>query len=72
MGCEPGPTEQGEDVRASIIRRRTKAGAAASQAVRHAHGFTMLELLVVVSIIIVKTAMALPMVFTAPQYEAAL
>lgn len=72
MGCEAGPSEQGEDVRASIIRRRTKAGATASQALRQAHGFTMLEMLVVVSIIIVTTAMALPTVFSTLQYEAAL
>jgi prepilin-type N-terminal cleavage/methylation domain-containing protein len=66
-GERTGSTGQGERVKATINRRRTKTEAAASVSAmrvprrgRQARGFTMIELLVVVAVIIIVAAMAIP------------
>src|ERR1017187_4031917 len=60
---EPGPSGQGEDVKAIIIRRRTKTEAAVSLVPMHAHderGFSLMQLMVVAAIFIVVAGIAAP------------
>lgn len=70
MESEPGTTGQGERVKATIIRRRSKTEAATGRVAMRPHdarGFSLMQLLVVVAIFVVVAGIAAPHLLTSVQ-----